>query len=72
MIVAAHLPIMNYPVYGPTETEEVTRTGDNVFAFLFTGEIELLDLMRGNRFIVVGTTTSRRPLLNDMPKTAPF
>ena len=73
VIVAAHLPIMNYPVYGPTETEEVTRTGDNVFAFFFTGEIEPLDLMKGNRFIVVGTTTNRRPLLvNGMPKTAPF
>ena len=73
VIVAAQLPIVNYPVYGPTETEEVTRTGDYEFAFLYTGEIEPLDLMRGNRFIVVGTTTSRRPLLvNGMPKTAPF
>ena len=73
VIVAAQLPIVNYPVYGPTETEEVTRTGDYVFAFLYTGEIEPLDLMRGNRFIVVGTTTSRRPLLvKGMPKTVPF
>jgi hypothetical protein len=30
-------------------------------------------MMKGNRFIVVGTTTSRRPVLvNGMPKTAPF
>ena len=73
VIVAAQLPILNYPVYGPTETEEVLRTGDYVFAFLFTGEIEPLDLMRGNRFIVVGTTTSRRPVLvNGRPKPAPF
>jgi starvation-inducible outer membrane lipoprotein len=73
VIVAAHLPIVNYPVYGPTETEEVMKTGDYVFAFLFTGEIEPLDLMRGNRFIVVGTTTSRRPIrVNGMPRAAPF
>jgi hypothetical protein len=31
VIVAAQLPIVNYPVYGPTE--EVTRTGDYQFAF---------------------------------------
>jgi starvation-inducible outer membrane lipoprotein len=71
VIVAAQLPIVNYPVYGPTE--EVTRTGDYQFAFFYTGEIEPLDLMRGNRFIVVGTTTSRRPVLvNGIPKTEPF
>jgi hypothetical protein len=29
--------------------------------------------MKGNRFIVVGTTTSRRPVLvNGIPKTEPF
>lgn len=72
VIVAAQLPIMNYPVYGPTE-EEVTRTGEYEFAFLYPGEVEPLDLMRGNRFIVVGTTTSRRPVLvNGFPKTKPF
>jgi starvation-inducible outer membrane lipoprotein len=73
VIVAAQLPIVNYPVYGPTEMEDITRTGDYEFAFLYTEEIEPLDLMRGNRFIVVGTTTSRRPVLvNGRPKTAPF
>ena len=41
--------------------------------FSITGEIEPLDLMKGNRFIVVGTTTSRRPVLvNGIPKTEPF
>ena len=71
MIVAEQLPIVNHPVYGPTDNVE--RTGDYEFAFLYTGEIEPLDLMRGNRFIVVGTTTSRRPLLvKGMPKTVPF
>jgi hypothetical protein len=29
--------------------------------------------MKGNRFIIVGTTTSRRPVLvNGIPKTEPF
>ena len=71
VIVAEHLPIVNYPVYGPTD--DVTRTGDHEFAFLYEGGLEPLDLMKGNRFIVVGTTTSRRPVLvNGIPKTEPF
>ena len=71
VIVAAQLPIVSHPVYGPTE--DVKRTGDYEFAFLYPGEIEALDLMRGNRFIIVGTTTSRRPVLvNGIPKTEPF
>ena len=71
VIIAEHLPIVNYPVYGPTE--DVTRTGDHEFAFLYEGVVEPLDLMKGNRLIVVGTTTSRRPVLvNGLPKTEPF
>jgi hypothetical protein len=71
VIVAEQLPIVNHPAYGPTE--DVKRTGDHEFAFLYAGEIETLDLMRGNRFIIVGTTTSRRPVLvNGIPKTEPF
>jgi len=72
VIVAEHLPIVNHPVYGPTEGEG-KRLGDHEFAFLFEGALEGLDLMKGNRFIVVGTTTSRRPVLvNGIPKTEPF
>ena len=71
VIVAEQLPIVSHPVYGPTE--DVKRTGDHEFAFLYPGELEMLDLMRGNRFIIVGTTTSRRPVLvNGIPKTEPF
>jgi starvation-inducible outer membrane lipoprotein len=71
MIVAEQLPIVNHPVYGPTEDNK--RTGDHEFAFLYSGELEELDLMKGNRFIIVGTTTSRRPVLvNGIPKTEPF
>ena len=72
VIVAEQLPIVNHPVYGPAEGE-VKRPGDHEFAFLYGGELELLDLMKGNRFIIVGTTTSRRPVLtNGIPKTEPF
>ena len=71
VIVAVQLPIVSHPIYGPTE--DVTRTGDYEFAFLYPGELEPLDLMKGNRFIIVGTTTSRRPVLvNGIPKTEPF
>ena len=71
VIVAEQLPIVNHPVYGPTE--DVKRTGDHEFAFLYPGKLEMLNLMRGNRFIIVGTTTSRRPVLvNGIPKTEPF
>jgi starvation-inducible outer membrane lipoprotein len=71
VIVAEQLPIMKQPVYGPTE--DAKRTGDHEFAFLYLGELEPLDLMNGNRFIIVGTTTSRQPVLvNGVPKTEPF
>jgi hypothetical protein len=71
VIVAEQLPIVNHPVYGPTE--DVHRTGDYEFAFLYPGELEMLDLMRGNRFMIVGTTTSRQPVVvNGVPKTEPF
>jgi starvation-inducible outer membrane lipoprotein len=72
VIVAEQLPIVNHPAYGPEEGE-VKRAGDHEFAFFYEGELEALDLMKGNRFIVVGTTTSRRPVLvNGIPKTEPF
>jgi hypothetical protein len=72
LIVAEQLPIVNSPVYGPAEGAN-HRSGDHEFAFLYAGGLESLDLMKGNRFIIVGTTTSRRPvLLNGIPKTEPF
>ena len=62
---------MTHPVFGPTEN--VKRTGDYEFAFLYPGEIESADLKNGNRFIIVGTTSQRRPVLvNGFPKTEPF
>lgn len=71
VIVAEQLPIVKHPVYGPTE--DVKRTGDYEFAFLYPGELEPQDLRNGNRFVIVGTTTSRRPVVvNGVPKTEPF
>ena len=71
VIVAEQLPIVNHPVYGPTE--DVNRTGDYEFAFLYPGELEPRDLRNGNRFVMVGTTTSRRPVVvNGVPKTEPY
>ena len=71
VIVAEQLPIVKHPVYGPTE--DVNRTGDYEFAFLYPGELESLDLRNGNRFVMVGTTAGRRPVVvNGMPKTEPF
>jgi hypothetical protein len=71
VIVAEQLPIVKHPVYGPAE--DVKRTGDYEFAFLYPGELEPQALINGNRFVIVGTTTSRRPVvLNGVTKTEPF
>ena len=71
VIVAEQLPIVNHSVYGLTE--DVERTGDYEFAFLYPGELEPQDLKDGSRFVVVGTTTSKRPVVvNGLPKTDLF
>ena len=72
VIVAEQLPIVKHPVYGPTE--DVKRNDGNYeFAFLYPGELEPQALRNGNRFLVVGTTTSRRPVVvNGVSKTEPF
>ena len=71
VIVAKHLPIVTHPVYGPTESFE--QNGDHEFAFLYSGDLDPQDLKNGNRFVMVGTTTSRRPVVvNGVPKTEPF
>lgn len=71
VIVAEQLPIVKHPQYGPAE--EIKRTGDYEFAFLYPGALEPQALTKGNRFIIVGTTTSRRPVMvNGVSKTEPF
>ena len=71
VIVANHLPIVTHPVYGPTESFE--QKSDHEFAFLYSGDLDPQDLKNGNRFVMVGTTTGRRPVIvNGVPKTEPF
>lgn len=71
VIVAEQLPIVNHPVYGPAEANG--RKGDHEFAFLYSGEVDPQELKNGNRFVMVGTTTGRRPVVvNGVPKTEPF
>ena len=71
VIVAKHLPIVTHPVYGPAESIE--QKGDHEFAFLYSGELDPQDLKNGNRFVIVGTTTGRRPVVvQGVPKTEPF
>jgi hypothetical protein len=75
VIVAEQLPIVKHPVYGPSEAvkRDAKRAGEYEFAFLYPGKIESQALRIGNRFVMVGTTTSRRPVLvNGVPKTEPF
>lgn len=71
VIVAEQLPIVKRPVYGPSG--DVKRTGDHEFAFLYRGELDPQALKNGNRFVIVGTTTNRRPVVvNGVSKTEPF
>jgi starvation-inducible outer membrane lipoprotein len=51
-VVAAYLPIVEHPAYGPKETG---KSGGE-FAILYQGEIDSLFLHGGNRLIVVGHT----------------
>jgi starvation-inducible outer membrane lipoprotein len=71
VIVAEQLPIAKHPVYGPTEPEK--RVGSYEFAFLYPGELEPQALKNGNRFVIIGTTTGRKPVVvNGVPKSEPF
>jgi hypothetical protein len=57
--------------YGSAEGAQ--RKGDYEFAFLYPGDLNTQALGNGQRFVVVGTTTSRRPVIvNGKPKTEPF
>src|SRR5215472_14931505 len=65
-------PIVEHPVYGPAEPEK-RRAGDYEFAFLYPGELDPQAVKNGNRFVVVGTTSGRRPVVvNGIPKSEPF
>ena len=72
VIVAEQLPIVQHPVYGPAEPEK-RRAGDYEFAFLYPGELDPQALKNGNRFVMVGKTSGRKPVVvNGIPKSEPF
>lgn len=71
LIVAEQLPVVNHPVYGPTDTG--TRKGEFEFAFLYPAELAPDTLRNGNRFVMIGTTSGRKPVVvNGAPKTEPY
>ena len=61
-VVAAHLPIVEHPVYGPRETGKQTHA---FFAILYQGKLDSLFLQEGNRLIVVGYTGPPMPVVVD-------
>jgi len=71
VIVAEQLPIVKHPVYGPAEPDK-PRAGDYEFTVIYPGQIEPSALRNGNRFLVVGKTSGRKPVVvNGVPKTEP-
>lgn len=71
LIVAEQLPIVNHPVYGPTDAGK--RSGTYEFALQYPDELPLSALRFGNRFVVVGTTHGRTSVVVDgAPKSEPF
>jgi starvation-inducible outer membrane lipoprotein len=67
-IVAAQLPIVEHPAYGPKDTGK--RSGE--FTVTYQGKIESNFLQSGNRFVVVGTTrTAKVVVVDDIPRSFP-
>ncbi len=67
-IVAAQLPIVEHPAYGPKDTGK--RSGE--FAIVYPGKIDSSFLQPGNRIMVVGTTHAPRVVsVDDLPKSLP-
>jgi starvation-inducible outer membrane lipoprotein len=52
-IVAAQLPIVDHPAYGPKDT---AKSSSRLFAILYQGKLDPPFLHTGNRLIVVGYT----------------
>ncbi|MFO0729894.1 MAG: Slp family lipoprotein [Nitrospiraceae bacterium] len=71
LIVAEQLPISSSPVYGPKEAG--TRKGDFEFALLYPGELSAEAAKSGDSFVVVGTTSGRKPVIvKGDPKSEPY
>lgn len=68
VIVAARLPIVENPAYGPKDMGK--RTGE--FALFYPGTIEPKSLSVGNRLVVVGTIEQATVVvLNDINRSLP-
>lgn len=67
-VVAAQLPIVEHPAYGPKDTGK--RSGE--FAIVYQGKIDAPFLQPGNRIMVVGTTQAPKVVaVDDLPKSFP-
>lgn len=67
-IVAAQLPIVAHPAYGPTDTGK--RSGE--FAITYQGKIDPSFLQSGNRIMVVGSTHAPKLVsVDDLPRSLP-
>jgi starvation-inducible outer membrane lipoprotein len=67
-IVAAQLPIVEHPAYGPKDTGK--RSGE--FSITYQGKIDSSFLQTGNMVIVVGATrTSKVVNVDDVPRSFP-
>jgi starvation-inducible outer membrane lipoprotein len=67
-IVAAQLPIVEHPAYGPKDTGK--RSGE--FSITYQGKIDSNFLQPGNLLIVVGATrTTKVVVVDDVPRSFP-
>lgn len=67
-IVAAQLPIVEHPAYGPKDTGK--RNGE--FTLIYLGKIDSNFLQVGNMLIVIGATrTTKVVILDDIPRSFP-
>jgi starvation-inducible outer membrane lipoprotein len=67
-IVAAQLPIVHHPAYGPNDAGK----NGGEFAILYQGKVEPSFLQRGNRIMVVGLTQASKVVaVDDLPKSLP-
>lgn len=67
-IVAAQLPIVEHPAYGPVDKGK----SKGEFAIAYHGKIDTSFLQPGNRVIVVGTTHAPKVVaVDDLPKNLP-
>ena len=58
VIVAAQLPVVDHPAYGPRDTGK--RAGE--FAIFYSGTINPKSLRLGNRLMVIGVTDQAQPV----------